>query len=123
MKEFNLEQAKAGKPICTRDGKKARIICFDRKGTIYPIYALIENKDGKEYLMSYTLEGKYINDIEYGESKSDLMMAQEKHEGWINVGRCNITSTVIYLSEEEAKEEFNLYPNIYIATIKIEWEE
>ena len=30
MKPFDLEAAKAGKPVCTRDGRKARINCFDR---------------------------------------------------------------------------------------------
>ena len=34
MKEFNLEQAKAGKPVCRRDGKKARIICYDAKSIV-----------------------------------------------------------------------------------------
>lgn len=29
LKPFDLETAKAGKPVCTRDGRKARIICFD----------------------------------------------------------------------------------------------
>lgn len=33
MKEFDLEKAKAGHPVCTRNGNKARIICFDRKTT------------------------------------------------------------------------------------------
>ena len=28
LKEFDLEAAKAGKPVCTKDGRKARIICF-----------------------------------------------------------------------------------------------
>ena len=31
LKPFNLEAAKQGKPVCTRDGRKARIICFDAK--------------------------------------------------------------------------------------------
>ena len=31
LKEFDIEVAKAGKPVCTRDGSKARIICFDKK--------------------------------------------------------------------------------------------
>ena len=31
FKPFNLEQAKAGKPVCTRDGRKARIGEEDRK--------------------------------------------------------------------------------------------
>lgn len=28
LKEFDLEAAKSGKPVCTRDGRKARIICL-----------------------------------------------------------------------------------------------
>ena len=32
LKPFNLEAAKSGKPVCTRDGRKARIICFDAEG-------------------------------------------------------------------------------------------
>lgn len=31
LKPFDLEAAKAGKPVCTRDGRKARIICFNAK--------------------------------------------------------------------------------------------
>lgn len=31
LKPFDLEAAKAGKPVCTRDGRKARIICWDKK--------------------------------------------------------------------------------------------
>lgn len=31
LKPFDLNSAKAGKPVCTRDGRKARIICFDVK--------------------------------------------------------------------------------------------
>ena len=34
LKEFDLEAAKSGKPICTRDGRKARIICFDKKRSL-----------------------------------------------------------------------------------------
>ena len=31
MEEFNIEKAKNGFPVCTRDGRKVRILCFDRK--------------------------------------------------------------------------------------------
>ena len=45
LKPFNLKAAKEGKPVCTRDGRKARIICFDRKfyhdGYNYPIVAMV----------------------------------------------------------------------------------
>lgn len=43
-KPFDLEQAKAGKPVCTRDGHKARIICFDAKLENYSIIALVKKK-------------------------------------------------------------------------------
>ena len=29
MKTFDLEKAKAGAPLCTREGFRARIVCFD----------------------------------------------------------------------------------------------
>lgn len=40
LRPFDLEAAKAGKPVYTRDGRKVRIICFDAK-CIKPIVALI----------------------------------------------------------------------------------
>lgn len=42
LKEFNIKAAKAGKPVCTRDGRKVRILCYDLKGAKYPIVAAIE---------------------------------------------------------------------------------
>lgn len=45
MKEFDLEKAKAGHPVCTRDGHEARILCFDREGQVYLV-----NKFLKEYI-------------------------------------------------------------------------
>ena len=46
LKPFDLEAAKAGKPVYTRDGRKARIICFDRIDA-KPILALVPSTDGK----------------------------------------------------------------------------
>ena len=56
LKPFSLEAAKAGKPVCTRDGRKARIICFDRKDNT-PIVALIERVDGIEILQCFYNDG------------------------------------------------------------------
>ena len=50
LKPFDLEAAKLGKPVCTRDGRKARIICFDAKGD-KPIIALVEAKGNKDALI------------------------------------------------------------------------
>ena len=47
------------KPVQTRDGGNALIICTDRKGD-YPIVALIDSEvDGPESTASYTREGFY----------------------------------------------------------------
>ena len=55
MKPFDLEKAKAGARVCTRYGRDARIICFDRKSELdAPIIALALNPDNTENIMTYT---------------------------------------------------------------------
>lgn len=77
LKSFNLEEAKAGKPVCTRDGRNARILGFDAKGR-KPISALVESRDGKdEEIVSYTNEGKFYIDCTWS-NDLDLVMCQEK---------------------------------------------
>ncbi len=41
MKPFNLEEAKVGKPVCTRDGKRVEIISFENPNSVYPILARV----------------------------------------------------------------------------------
>ena len=122
LKPFNLEAAKAGKPICTRDGRKARIICFDAKGN-YPIIALIDNTT-KETDLHYTLSGRAHV---YTEADYDLMMLPEKKEGWVNVYREEsnnnerLIEQTIYKTRKDAFD--NACPKGYITTTKINWEE
>ena len=137
LKPFDLEKAKDGKPVCTRDGHKARIICFDYNGETgdYPIVALVHyNKGNKCYerVLKYTSDGLFNK---YGDCQhdNDLMMLPEKKEGWVNVykreneyvceNECNVsTGIAVYKSEGEAKR--NIDKNeIYVNTIKISWEE
>lgn len=68
LKPFSLEAAKAGKPVCTRDGHKARIICFDRKDNT-PIVALIECVNHVEILQCVYNDGKCFH---YDTSNNDL---------------------------------------------------
>lgn len=42
MKDFDLQAAKKGAPVCTRDGHKARIVCFDIRNNDFPIVAVID---------------------------------------------------------------------------------
>lgn len=133
LKPFNLEAAKAGKPVCTRDGRKARIICFDAKRKDGKnIMALIPSKEypGFEDLVAYPNNGNYHGGHE---NDGDLMMLPEKKEGWVNIynrNRPRTSSENCYImtgvSVFETKEGAIFYidkDKEYIDTVKIEWEE
>ena len=55
LKPFDIQKAREGKPVCTRDGRNVRIICFDAKGD-YPIVALIESGN-IEGVQQYMIDG------------------------------------------------------------------
>ena len=126
MKPFNLEQAKAGAPVCTRDGQPARIVCYAMKGhKNYPILALVERSVGVESILRYALNGHHS--LDYG-SGIDLMMASVKREGWVNLYTCHSGATAtgqcaLYQSEKEARSQIVEGFGVYVATVKIEWEE
>ena len=117
LKPFDLEAAKAGKPVCTRDGRKARIICFDANDK-QPVIALLEfecdNGGYVEKIETYYKDGKVHEGSNWS---NDLMMLPEKKEGWVNVykERC-------YESKEEAVR-CRAYYMEYMDTIRVEWEE
>ena len=122
LKPFDIQKAREGKPVCTRDGRKARIICFDRND-LYPIVALIECEDGKEIIGAYSKEGQ----TEIYEIKgTDLMMLPEKKEGWVNVYCADTTfyfvEGMVYDTKEEAIKHINPDNEIYTTTAKIEFE-
>lgn len=123
MKPFDLEAAKAGKPVYTRDGRKVRIICFDAK-CIKPIVALIYDCN-KETVLQYLENGRFfVDQID----KYDLMMLPQKKEGWVNVYKSyNVGKKIpcmasIYPTKEEAKKS-SVVGLDYVDTVKIEWEE
>lgn len=138
MKEFDIEKAKAGAPVCTRDGRPVRIICWDYQeygqqeaDEKFPIIALVKCDKGERAYV-YRESGKCMVD-----KNDELMMAPVKHEGWVNVYMSDGHSEVdnrIFGSEEIAKDAalgniagvtkyVALYDAPYIATTKIEWEE
>ena len=117
LKPFNLEEAKQGKPVCTRDGHPVRLLCFDYKDRDYSIVGLISYGE-YESVATFTEEGKWSKDRTY--SSCDLFMAPVKHEGWINIYPNNCSSCQIYPTEKDAKSCAN---DAAIATTKIEWEE
>ena len=123
MKQFDLKEylANPSKKVVTEDGRKARIICTDRKSS-YPIVALVENYDSdNENVYSYRENGLYS--LFSLSEENNLFFAPEKHEGWVNVyeeGTNRYLDGCICVTKEEAKR---IRGYGYITTIKIEWEE
>lgn len=123
MKPFSLEEYLKNpfRKLITRDKRKARIICTNKKGN-YPIIALIEKNVDNEIVNYYYEDGRtsHIN-----EDNLDLFFAPEKKEGWVNIFKTDIDmfkSGRIYNSKTEAKESI-VDEEKYVDTVKIEWEE
>lgn len=126
MKPFDIELAKQGKPVCTRNGRKARIICFDRYNRqLRCIVALVTESTGLEELYTYTLEGQISRNEK---SDYDLVMASEKKTGWINIYPCQypneakiaLTGQYVFSTQQEARKQAC---KDCIVTVPIEWEE
>lgn len=115
LKPFDLDAAKSGKPVCTRDGRKARIICFDAKGD-FPIAALVETNNIEEVYL-YTNNGLSHLESNDLESSSDLMMLSEKRSGWAKIRK----GINLYDTKKEADRK--MIGNDEYVTAKVEWEE
>lgn len=69
--EFDLNRAKNGAKLITRDGHEARIVCYDKLGE-YPLIACIKYDDDYEDFNSYTKDGRAIDSFE--DSPKDLFI-------------------------------------------------
>lgn len=125
MKEFSLEEylKNPDREVVTRDGRKVRIICTDRKGDT-PIIALIHNEnEGQEFGCAFYSDGKYFIDKD---DEFDLFFVPEKHTDYINLYRNEFGYFLgggEYSTEDEAKKVAARAVDTYITTIKAEWEE
>ena len=122
IRRFNLEEylKDTSKEVITRDGRKVRVICTDKKGD-YPIVALVEYYNGThESTHSFKKDGRFYAN---GDNDRDLFFAPEKHEGWATIyGK--FLAGEIFSTKEEA-EEFvkRCGTKDFVAIAKIEWEE
>ena len=127
MERFSLSKylKNPSRKVITRNGRNVRIICTDKKGYEYPIVALIENKlEGFEGVLYYTKDGEYTANES---NMCDLFFAPEKHEGWVNIYKSKYDGyelSQVYQRKEDAEtEKYINDSDVYINTIKIEWEE
>ena len=129
MEQFSIEKylQNPNRPVVTRDGRSARILCGDRINNNrpnFPVIALIRRNDVEE-IKVYTKDGKYYEDMD---DNLDLFFAPKKKEGWVNIYRTTSGNQVgeIYNSKEDAEtlaKDCEKIVAAYVATIKIEWEE
>lgn len=91
MRPFDLEAAKAGKPVITREGNPVRLVCFDMQRD-QPILGLIKNGTGKEEVNSWGSNGSYWHDN--SGSGNDLLMAPEEITLWINLYKSGVSGTI-----------------------------
>ena len=124
MKEFNLTEylKNPSQKIVTRDGRKVRIVCTDMKSRYKIVGIVYDKKDDTESVEVFQENGTLFI---HTTSNYDLFFAPVKKEGWVNVyfsvDKDKYVGEEIYSSKEEAIK--NSKYRIYIATIKIEWEE
>lgn len=122
LKPFDLEAAKAGKPVRTKDGRDVRIICFDCKDETFPIVALVSPSSVREEVISYDEAGYSTT----REPDDILVMIPEKKEGWINIYHDKEDN--IYTDENVFHSEYDAiklcsHDGCKVDTVKIEWEE
>lgn len=119
LKPFDVQKARAGKPVCTRDGRKARIISCSLRNKNFPIAAIIEDEEENVY----QFEANGVCD-EHDENL-DLMMFPEKRSGWVNVYKeCDgeyYVEKVVYKIKGHAVE--NASSQNYVGTVRIEFYE
>ncbi|MBQ5900488.1 MAG: hypothetical protein IIW86_01360, partial [Clostridia bacterium] len=130
MKPFNLEEAKAGKPVCTRNGNPAKIIDFDCNividGKIETFLRVFSTNGEKEATLLCRRDNGYVylgRSRQIGEKNyCDLMMGN-RFVGWQNIvddGHGNRVGSCIWKTREEAEKNKPLH---CVSTIKIFWEE
>ena len=111
------------KPVQTRDGRPARIICTDLKNNDgYSLVALVFNDfDKDEQMYYYDSNGKNPFVPLMG---TDLINIPTVRSGWINIYDNNsvVFGGEIFNNKEDAMSAAILMKS-YKTTIQIEWEE
>ena len=125
---FDVERAKRiqdgeepGK-ITIRDGRSARIVCWDMNEEGYPIVGIITNDNGKEWVSRFTKAGKYY--VGGGENKCDLMIQVPEwtqfKDGDIlaceeGIGKRSYSKYLYILKDNVNPTEFSIYFKSYVS--------
>ena len=75
MKPFDLDKAKQGHPICTRDGRSAILVAVLNSCFFFRVHVDVIDWDFTRRRIRYTTQGKEFGE---GDSHNDLFLADEK---------------------------------------------
>jgi hypothetical protein len=118
MKPFDLEAAKAGAPVQTKDGFQVRLLCFDRKSPLprFSIAGLVALGEDDERVRLWNKEGVCQTD-----PCCDLAMATVKRSRvqWVNVYK---GYSAIHYSKEYADKRAR-DGRLACVPVTLEWEE
>ena len=126
--KFNLELAKKGFPVKTKDGRAVKIVEFDLrsgiKGEFRSMVVVIPNKGADDTVAIYDQKGYYL-----GQKTADndtLVMALPTTDGWVNIylkkdGTVE-TGHVVWATEDLAKKNTTTSGGaMRVATVHIAW--
>ena len=119
MKPFDIELARKGHPICTRDGRKA-IFLTTLSNKNFPVVAIVSCGQ-EENVYQYDINGV----CDEHDNNLDLMMLPEKKEKWMSIYKGPedlLLGGRLYDTKKEAKDAVKCDKN-YITTVKVCWEE
>ena len=108
-----------GKPVRTRDGRKARIVCTDRKND-FPIVALVTCVyDQKELCLSYYEAGRVHPSVD---SPVDLINVPETVVTFALVSKTGNPSGMTYSNQNMAENVLYEYSKTYSSILRMEIE-
>lgn len=105
----------------TRDGRRARIICTDRRSE-WPIIGLVANPE-KEFVQAYSIEGRAYPTTE---SHLDLLNSpapKKRIRGWANIYSQTDISSIHSTREQADKQSGGRFGRPRLACIEIDVEE
>lgn len=105
---FDLDKAKAGYEVVTRNGNPARILC-DNLNSPYCIAAVIIDRTGIERVECFTLDGK--TNLNFQISPVDLFLKPKTQSLWVNIyynavrDEYYLESAELYSTKEKAAQD------------------
>lgn len=129
MRKFNLKEALAGAPLCTREGVPVEFVKHDSSDSFkYTVVAIIKGIGPR----SFTTKGKY--EICVRKHPFDLFIADDKYKyctGWVNISSNDdivyFTCGIVRKSKKEARRAAHSITNPkklskdYICSTKINY--